>query len=159
MRDWDEVLSESLNGTRVVNDAAIDRAESALAEFDLARIVERIYIRNGIRNDLKRITKNENRVLVNYNGTGHSKAAMLGTRRRQDDGTIVYQTEAIHVMSWAQLEEWRQQRSSQVDTERINVHMANTLLSLRDQFPDSLGPADACELLGVTVEEFLAASA
>ena len=32
MKEWDEVLSECLNGTREVTDAAVDRAEVALAE-------------------------------------------------------------------------------------------------------------------------------
>lgn len=159
MRQWDERLSECLNGTRKVTDEAIDRAEAALVDFEHSRAVERAYVRAGIRDDLKRITKAENRVLVSYNGRSVSKAAMLGVQRLADDGTYYYQTEALHVTTWADLERWRRSRVSQINEERINVHMADVLLRLREQFPESAGPAEACERLGVTLEDFLAEAA
>lgn len=157
-REWQEILSGALNGSRRVDDAAVHRAEDALAEYPDARLVERAYVLGGIRRDMNKISKREAVVLVNHNGTGVTKSIRLGVPRRREDGTREAQQVLIHEMTWGELANWLAMIQTNISALIVNEAMASRLLELRDQYPDTVGPAEACERMGTTIEGFLAAS-
>jgi len=156
-RGWQEILSGALNGSRRVDDAAVARAERELVDYSESRAVERAYVVQGIRRDMNKISKSEAMTLVNHNGTGVVKSIRLGTRRRRTDGSQEAQQVLIHEMTWDELQNWLVMIRAQVSALLVNDAMAEKLLSLRDQYPDTVGPAEACEQAGTSIEAFLAA--
>jgi hypothetical protein len=158
--EWNALLSDALNGSRRVDDDAIDRAERMLSDAEQAHrswvgIVTRGIIRSGLRGHLSQISKAEHVVLMAHNGSVVSTTTQLGVKRRRSDGSVERQLEALSVISWAQLEEWLSLIEAQIDAGLVNRAKANRLLALRSQFPDTVGPAEACERMGVTVEQYL----
>ena len=154
---WHELLSAALNGSRDVNDAAVARAEVALTRYEYERAVVRSYTRAGLRRDLNNISKAESVALVAHNGSHVAKTTRLGTRRRRDDGTYESQQVLIHDMTWEELGNWLLMIETQIGALLVNQAMAKKLLILREEYPESIGPKDACVAKGTTIEEYLAA--
>lgn len=121
------------------------------------RVLEDAQI-DGLWSTFKNAMKAESVALVSHDGQVIAKATRVGTKRRNDDGTEGWQQSLLHDMSWSQVEQWLDQTIRQIGALFVNRGMAERLLDLRDQFPDSVGPADACARLGVSVDAFLAAA-
>lgn len=113
---------------------------------------------DGLWAVLKDRLKAESVVLVNHNGRVIGKSTRVGSRSRKPDGTEVWAQPLIHEMTWAQVEQWLARTLVAVSSLLVNKKMADRLLSLRDQFPESVGPADACAQLGTSVDDYLAAA-
>jgi hypothetical protein len=154
--EWTSLLSGALNGSRRVDDAAVDRAERALSSFSFERIVTRAYVLAGLRRDLNAHSKSESIALVAYNGSHIEKTMRVGARRRRLDGSMESQQVLYHEMTWAELRIHLDAINKLIGSLDVRAHAANALLALEQQFPNSVGPEDACRQLGMTVEEFLA---
>lgn len=160
--EWDTLLGDALNGSRTVDDAAVTRAESMLADAQQAHqpwasVIVRSLILRGLRAALNAKSKSESVALVSYNGTHVAKTTRLGTKRRRHDGSLESQQVLLHEMSWDELGAWLNMIKSQISSLLVNESMAQRLMPLRDRFPDTFGPREACDLLGMTVDEYLAA--
>lgn len=127
-------------------------AQRAWADFvlDAAQL-------DGLRNDLKRKVKRESIALVDYHGKPVGVATRVGVPKRASSGKSRYVQTLFSAVSWDELAEWLDMINGQIQTLLINRHVAQRLIGLREQFPDTLGPGEACGRLGTTVEQFLAA--
>lgn len=157
---WNALLDASLNGSRRVDERAVDRAEVQLAGAEdaqrpWARVVTRRFIRSGLRKLLSERAKAEAVVLMDYNGKPVETTMRVGVRRRTDEGKRESTLPLLSEISWPQLDEWLTMIETQLSAALVNRTKARRLLALREQFPDTAGPADACQRLGCTVEEFL----
>lgn len=155
-QEWSDLLSAALNGSRRVDTAAVDRAEKALSAFPFWRIITRQYVRAGLRKALNDISKTESISMVSYNGALIAKTTRKGVRRRLADGSLEHQQVLWHELSWVELEQWLSTITGQLSAALVNQDSARRLLTLRDDFPESYGPGEACTALGTTVEAFLA---
>jgi hypothetical protein len=158
--EWSKLLSDALNGSRRVDAAAIDRAELAVREAERKRLpwvglVLRAILREGLRKRLSRLSKSEAVVLMANNGSPVATTTRIGVRRRRSGGVSEPTLEALSVVTWEQVEAWLTMIESQVAAALVNRAKAAKLLTLHKRFPDSIGPGDACEQLGTTVEAFL----
>ena len=158
--EWAKLLSDALNGSRTVDDAAMQRAERYLADAEQAhrpwvRIVVRSFIIAGLRNALTRLAKRESVVLMAYNGQPVATTTRIGTKQRRPDGRVEHQISALSVVTWAQLEEWLDMIEQQLAAGLVNQEKGRRLLALRERFPDSIGPGEACGRLGLTIAEYL----
>jgi hypothetical protein len=155
--EWATLLSGALNGSRRVDDAAVERAEKALASFDFERVVTRAYVLAGLRRDLNTQSKSESIALVAYNGSHVEKTMRVGVKRRRLDGSLEHQQALYEEMTWAELRVHLDAIEKLLGSLDVRAHAASALLALEQQFPNSIGPEDACRQLGMTVKEFLAA--
>lgn len=105
---------------------------------------------------LKEWWKKQAVVLVSYKGSIIGKTTRVGARKRDEDGREMWQQTLFHSMTWNQVIDWLEMVERQLGGLLVNKAMGRRLLQLRDACPDSIGPADAAERLGVSVEDWLA---
>ncbi len=110
---------------------------------------------DGLHSLLKAALKRQSIVMVSHDGQVVGKATRIGVRRQVADGTEAWQQALIHDLTWDELAKWMRMISAQVSALLVNQSMAHRLLTLRKQYPDTAGPAEACERMGLTVAEFL----
>lgn len=114
---------------------------------------------DGLWKAFSKQLKAQDVVMVSHDGQIVGKTVRVGTRTRRTDGSEVWQQSLLHEKTWAQVEQWLEQIVAQLGAMLVNKSMADRLLALRDRFPESLGPADACTALGTTVDEYLGVAA
>lgn len=160
----DDLLSDALNGSRTVGADSVARALDAIESADQAGRLWPDALRakalyDWIQNRQKNLAKAEKVVNVAHNGKVVSKSIRVGKRVKRDDGTSGYQQSLLNDFTWPELETFIAETLTRVDGLEANVTMAQQLLKLRDRFPQTAGPAEACALLGTTVEGYLDAAA
>ena len=111
------------------------------------------------RNSIKALAKRLSTADVNYNDRVVNKPTVIGKRVQSADGRSGYQQELISTCTWAELRVWLAEILAQIAGLKPNVTMAALLLELEELVPESRGPRDACESLGMTVEQYLASKA
>jgi hypothetical protein len=158
--ELDSLLSSALNGSRNADPAAVDRAEAALVSAEQSgrewpSIVMRQAMRAQLQVELKSIAKDESMAMVDYQGRLIAKTLRRGVKRRNSDGSMSWQQALINEMSWPEFVNWIDMNAAQIEGLRVNQAMADQLLPLREKFPDSVGPGDACSRLGVSIEDYL----
>jgi len=97
-------------------------------------------------------------VQINHDGTIYLKSPMIGVGRLGADGKTIFQQELFHLCTFDELREKLRAYMKSVAAYERNIHMAVRLLALEDlaELADgSWTPAQACELLGTTVEQYL----
>lgn len=157
----------------VLLDAVIDNREHttrparARAVLDLLRdatqahrpwadaIIEEALIA-GLARIIKQREDSRARVLVaTTTGTVERKAsrAVMVVDR---EGNKVVQQKLIQEFTWDHLDQHDGMLGRQIGNLADSRRMVARLMELRERFPDTTGPAEACARLGLTVDEFLA---
>lgn len=161
--EWALMLDESLNGSRQADQAAIDRLEVAMESAAASgrlwpQIVERQWLREGMRLTLQAYTKEQDTVLVGWQGRQVSKSARRGVRVVDEQtGRTSWQQKLFEQMTWEQFDGWRENNQTQIESLQINEVMASKIAALRVLAPESTGPQDAAEQIGTTLEAVLSA--
>jgi len=157
-----EVLAD-----RCLTEAAIsDRIDEFLYYLDGAVQVRRFWaldVNADIRDEgAARILKNEMalrrpRVPVAHDGQILGRVPReIGRKVRGDDGKVVHVREQFELFTY---EDLRTKHRHFATTERaaaVDRYAIEKLLTLEARVPKSATPADACRVLGITVEAFLA---
>lgn len=97
-------------------------------------------------------------VQINWNGRIFAKSPVIGVRRIGVAGKAFDQQELFHLCTFDELREKLGTYMTAVAAYERNIHMAVRLLSLEDLVDGADGtwtPMDACEILGMTVEQYL----
>lgn len=137
-----------------------ERMHDLLVDADQAGRVWASYI---LRDDaeaghLKRFNswnKARKRKMVYFNGQIVPKAAVVGVRRKRDDGSTYHQQSLWELLTWAEVEQKLDEARSQKRSAAINETTAKRLLALRIKVPNSIGPLAACDALGIDLDEYL----
>lgn len=111
---------------------------------------------DGLHAMLKKSLKSKSVVPVSYDGRVIGKPMRVGVRRKRADGTKQWQQALIHDLTWDELAEHLRMINEMIGGLLVNQAVARRLFTLREQFPQTAGPAEACSQLGMTVDEFLA---
>lgn len=159
--EYDTLVNEVLNGDRCVDQGKVTRFRHGLedaiqSQRPWAQDVMVNATEYGLRKLLKDRAKAEAVTLIDYRGHLIAKTTRIGRKRRTSTGESVYQQTLMDDFSWDELEEWLRTITSQITSLLINKDMADRLLALRQQFPETATPREACAQLGVSVNEFLA---
>lgn len=106
----------------------------------------------------KRWDKSRNKVrMITPGGDIVPRSAVVGVRRRREDGITPYYQQALwRELTWAEVEQKLDEAKAQRKSVDITAATAHRLLALRDRVPESTGPEAACVLLGVDMEAYLA---
>lgn len=156
------LMDEVLNGDRATSPEKVKRFAKGLndavqAQRPWAQIVLDRALYDGLHKRLVDYAKLESVVIVAHDGTMIAKATRVGRRKRDAAGRQYFQQAAMEDFSWAELEEWLRMIQKNLFGLLVSERMAERLLDLRKQVPDSVGPGDACLKLGTTVEDYLGA--
>lgn len=156
----DDLLSEALNGSRQTDADSIARFMASLESADRAGRhwpddVRALALWEWTQRRQTSIAKRESVVLIDHGGRRVGKATRVGKRVRSDNGEQGFQQSLIADMSWDELQEWAALIDSQIEGLSANQTMVKRLEQLHAQMPDTVGPREACERIGTTVEEYL----
>lgn len=115
-------------------------------------------VEEGLFKSWKDWNNEQERMRVYYNGVIVPARAVRGTRRRnQDTGRTVHQQVLWREMSWEQVRQQLDDSRTRIAAEQITISIAARLLELKLRCPESTGPLDACERLGLDFDTYLSA--
>jgi hypothetical protein len=80
---------------------------------------------------------------------------VMGTRSRDEAGKVEHRQVLFDFMTWKQLRDKLPEFAQQVAAYEADAHAVIRLLALESRAPSSANPAQACEFLGTTVEQWL----
>lgn len=158
---WNELQDHALEVTGGDARAAVELVRTWLVDAEQAghpwprAIIDRC-IADGIHRRLVHYGKRVSVAMVAYNGKVVAKATRVGRRRRDPEtGRLYFQQTLFEDFSWAELDGWLRMIQGQIEGLRVDVHMAEKLADLKARYPDSYGPAEACEQMGTTIDRYL----
>lgn len=85
-----------------------------------------------------------------------NKPAKVGVRTVSDSGAESNQRALITTITWHQLRAVRTNRSAQQRSAAETIAMIDRLLELYELAPESTGPQDAADILGISLDQWLA---
>lgn len=112
--------------------------------------------RTGHLARFKRWDKVRHIIHVEHQSVIVPRAAVMGVKRRNvETGAVYHQQVLFTEMSWDELIGTLDSAHARIASERITVDTCLKLLALKHRAPESLGPQDACDQLGLDMEEYL----
>lgn len=158
--EWTSLLDDAnkLNGSsrdrgrevvRLLNDAV-------QAQKLWAPIVQNAILAEGCTQKAKSRLKSVSSALVSIASVDHIRSLAGGIKVRQAGGGTADQQKLFVEMTWTEVDDHVQMLKRQLQELGITIATDEKLLDLRNQFPASTGPGDACQKLGRTIEEYLA---
>jgi hypothetical protein len=138
------LLEEKLNDAQQAHRGWAYSVSSQCRRFGLAKEISRFQDRN--------------RALVSFDGRLLSMPRVQ-SRRVEVAGEMTYQRELIVLWTWAELLDKRAEaiRASQTYTAKVGHY--DRLLALREKAPGSATPAEAANVLGLDLDEYLGSAA
>jgi hypothetical protein len=79
-----------------------------------------------------------------------------GYKKRDDSGKRTYAQTLFDFLTWEQLREKAVEIQASMSSQSVRLAAIQKLLTLQLMVPDAANPAEACEALGMSIEEFLA---
>lgn len=165
--EYEQALRDALGPSGVVDHRTVERFlrilnDAVQAQRPWARLVIECATRQGLnailREELVAITRPEDAALFDYHGEIVQISMRRGRRRRNPTTKRVFWQQALFAdFSWADIAEWMAVINSQLGAALINQEVGERLMRLRTKFPETFGPAEACERLGTTIAGYLAA--
>lgn len=157
---YDRICAEAWD----VDESTAERTEAFLSLINDARQAHQFFagdvldeaLRRGAASLLKSWHKARRRVPVSFEGEVLSKPRVIGTTVVSDDGSVIHAQTLFDLWTWEQLEAKAREYAQNIKAFRANLHIVVRLLELRERAPEATNPAQACERLGTTVEQWLA---
>lgn len=160
--EYDQMMAEVVAGADGTGERAALMAtkvdDAIQAHRQWAMELEQAARLDGYAEETKRYLK-RTRVVINV-GEGEkarkvSKARVIGAKRETATGKWVDVQLPFELLTWDDLTakqvECQQQRQSYSDT----LALLGRMFSLKAKMPDSHGPAEAAELLGIDLDDYL----
>ncbi|GAA0738429.1 hypothetical protein Drose_04555 [Dactylosporangium roseum] len=158
--EYEDLLAEICNATTDTSerlDLFEDKLTDAVqAQRTWALHVSRACRRAGLGKEIVRF-EDRNRALVSYDGQLLSVPRRQG-RKVKVAGEVTYQRELIVVWSWDEIAEKREEVIKATRSYTVKVQQYDRLLALRVLAPAAKSPAEAAELLGLDLDEYLGKS-
>lgn len=165
--EWESMLTDAVgsadDGAKVTRRAA-DALKKLLLDAEQAQkkwagmVFDEATLR-GLQGIARSYMKRQSTVMMSHDGEVIGKASRVGIRRKQDDGSQVWQQTLFVDMTWDELAQWLGHIESQVSALLIDKAMVKKIQALRERVPESKGPGDACKKLGTTIKAVLAEDA
>lgn len=95
------------------------------------------------------------RLPVAYDGRVLTQDAVAGFKRTRASGQQWVAQELVAMVSWDELKAKRSEQLAMEHAYGVKVAMYDKLLALRDLAPEAANPAEACELLGLSIDDYL----
>lgn len=137
---------------RMLLDAEQARRPWAARILDEAR--RQGLIKDG-RTRFQRLTE----VPVSYDGEVLSMPRALGRKVRNSSGEVVHELRLIEFHTWSDVVEKVRSLDAAIRGYAATLAGLSRLLDMREAYPDSLGPADACRRAGTTIEAVISGEA
>lgn len=158
--EYEDLLAEICNETNDTSER-LDLFEDKLidavnAQRQWALDVARASRRAGLGKEITRF-EDRNRALVSFDGQLLS-VPRTQSRKVKVAGEVTYQRELIVVWSWDEIAEKREDVIKASRTYTAKVQQYDRLLALRVLAPLAKSPAEAAEMLGIDLDEYLGKS-
>lgn len=100
-----------------------------------------------------------NTVPVSYNGKVLSMPLAMSRRQRTETGEVVQELRLIEFWTWDEVIAKARDIGKVIEGYSATLEGLMRLLALRELFPESTGPAQACLLAGTTIEVIVSEAA
>jgi hypothetical protein len=159
--EYEDLLAEVCNATTDTRER-LDLLEEKLndaqqAQRGWAYSVSAQCRRFGLGKEISRFQA-RNRALVSFDGQLLSMP-QVQSRRVQVAGEITYQRELIVLWTWKELLDKRGEAIRASDTYTAKVGHYDRLLALKERAPGTATPAEAADVLGIDLDEYLGSAA
>ncbi|MGH3095126.1 MAG: hypothetical protein ACRDMV_03900 [Streptosporangiales bacterium] len=162
--EFDALVTEALKESRVA-----DRIDVFLTGLDDAGQAQRFWALDVVthvrRTGIDRLLGREQevrrpRVAVGHDGKVIGKAPReVGRTVRDEQGKPTYHRAIFDYLTWQELRDRIDEYQRNQHALGVDIHAIRKLLHLEELVPSATNPAEACAVLGTTVEEFLASTA
>lgn len=115
--------------------------------------------RQGLMADGRRRFQRLTEVPVSYNGEILSMPKALSRKVRRADGEIVHELRLLEFHTWDDVRDKVRAITTTVRGYEATLVGLVRLLELREKYPESSGPAEACRLAGTTIEAVISGEA
>lgn len=122
-----------------------------------ANDVSRACVRFGLGKEIAR-HEDRQRALISYDGKVLSLPS-IQARRIEVNGEVSYQRELIVLWTWEEIQEKREEALQSKRTYTAKIQHYDRLLSLRVLAPNANSPAEAADIAGIDLDEYLGAAA
>lgn len=165
--EYDRICQEAWDAgdsTRDRTEAFIDKIRDAeQAHRMFARDILREALFRGMSAILKRWHKSRRTVAISYEGDilTHDKllSRVVGIRNDTGQGGWYYTQTLFELLTFEQVAEKLREFQTQQFAYTINVHVYERILALKALVPSANTPAEACQHLGITIDQYLAIAA
>ncbi len=165
--EFDEALHDALAPSGDVNPRSVARFLRILHDAEQAhrpwvepimQYARDVGLNTILREELKTVAVTESVGLFAYDGRLIATPLRRGRRRLQVAGKVRQEWEQalFEDFSWVEVLDWLQMINTQIGALLINRAVGERILGLREMFPDTYGPGEACKLLGTTLADYLA---
>lgn len=161
--EWNQLLDDA----NAKGDTTSERGRAVVDMLDDAEQAQKTwvpYIRgkwllSGATGEAKARLKVTSTTLVSLKTASSIRPMAVGTKTRTPSGAVADTQKLFIEMTWAEVEAHRDMLLRQLRELGFSAATDNKLLGLRDKYPATKGPAEACRKLGVTIEAFLGEAA
>jgi len=165
--EFDSALHDALAPSGNVNTRSVERFLHFLRDAEQAhrpwvqpvlKFAQDIGLNAILRAELKSVAIAESVGLFAYDGRLVATPLRRGRRRAQVRGEVRQEWEQalFEDFSWAEVIDWLQMINTQIGALLINRAVGERILELREMFPDTYGPQEACTRIGTTLADYLA---
>jgi hypothetical protein len=159
--EYEDLLAEVCNATTDTRER-LDLFEDKLndaqqAQRGWAYSVARQCRRFGLGKEISRF-QDRNRALVSFDGQLLSMPSVQ-SRRVETAGEVTYQRELIVLWTWDELRTKRGEAIRASETYSAKVGHYDRLLALQVKAPATATPAEAADVLGIDLDEYLGTAA
>lgn len=156
---WNALLdsTNSLPGSTGERGAALIEAlaEHEQAHHRWAAMALDKLANDGAQKALTSRARSQSKIVVAFSTADAMRSSRIGVR--QKDGS--FQQKLFKEVTWAELQAHIDMVAGQLQSLGMTIAVDRKVMKLREKFPKSVGPADACKQLGVSVDEFIGAAA
>jgi hypothetical protein len=99
------------------------------------------------------------RLPVAYDGRLLTQDAVAGFKRTRGSGEQWVAQELVAMVTWDELRAKRAEQLAMEQAYGVKVAMYDKLLALRDMAPQAANPAEACTILGLSIDDYLGGEA
>lgn len=153
-----EVVSEAEGTGERTHLMAAKIDDAVQAQRTWAVEVQRTAQYDGYSNAIKAYLK-RTRVVINIADREVSKPRTIGTKRKDQAGTVVDLQLPLEVLTFDQIRDKRVEYVRQARAYTDNIAVTDRLLALQDMAPGANTPGEATKALGITLDEYLAGAA
>jgi hypothetical protein len=156
--EWEAALEQAATETETTTEAAVMLAalvdDAYQAQRPWADDVQRTALHDGLRKQVND-WKKRSRLLMSHDGRVLNRPRAVGITRVDEDGTTWTQQELIQTVSFDLLRAKRAEYLKQIDAYRDNVAVIDRLLTLQARCPEAITPQEACDRLGLDLDDYL----
>lgn len=152
----EEVIAETPNSAERIAAFLAKLHDAVQAQRQWAMLLDADIRRRGAGSEVSGYAKARvPRLPVAYDGRLLTQDAVAGFKQTRASGEQWVAQQMVAMVSWDELKAKRAEQLAMEHAYGVKVAMYDKLLALRDMAPRAANPAEACSILGMSIDDYL----